>query len=154
VGGLQYDVTLFTGLYNANTAKFNTAANGGVMPWWTGGTSATAIDFATAVGTSFGQNLNTAFGRTYGPIFAYKYFNGSILSMATFSNFAQSVQATQWIKADNGVYAQATLYTAPAAAAPGPLPLFGAGAAFGFSRQLRKRIQASRVLAGSDQPRA
>ncbi|MFN9610686.1 MAG: hypothetical protein ACK546_00810 [bacterium] len=26
---------------------------------------------------------------------------------------------------------------------PGPLPLFGAGAAFGFSRRLRQRIQRS-----------
>jgi hypothetical protein len=29
---------------------------------------------------------------------------------------------------------------APAAAVPGPLPLLGAGAAFGWSRRLRKRI--------------
>ncbi|MFM7269843.1 MAG: hypothetical protein ACKOZT_14895 [Cyanobium sp.] len=40
-------------------------------------------------------------------------------------------------------WAQASLCTAPAAV-PGPLPLFGAGAAFGFSRRLRKRIQAAR----------
>jgi len=31
---------------------------------------------------------------------------------------------------------------APSAAVPGPLPLFGAGAAFGWSRRLRKRIAA------------
>ncbi|MEI6110888.1 MAG: hypothetical protein WCP63_04335 [Cyanobium sp. ELA712] len=37
-------------------------------------------------------------------------------------------------------YAPATLYTAPTAA-PGPLPLFGAAAAFGFSRKLRKRLK-------------
>jgi hypothetical protein len=30
----------------------------------------------------------------------------------------------------------------PAAAVPGPLPLFGAGVAFGWSRRLRKRIAA------------
>ena len=29
----------------------------------------------------------------------------------------------------------------PAASAPGPLPFLGAGAAFGFSRKLRKRIK-------------
>ena len=28
----------------------------------------------------------------------------------------------------------------PAAAVPGPLPLLGAGAAFGFSRRLRRRV--------------
>ena len=33
VGGQDWDVTTFTGAYNDNTAKFQTAANGGVMPW-------------------------------------------------------------------------------------------------------------------------
>jgi hypothetical protein len=32
VGGTQYDVTTFTGSYNSDTNKFETAANGGVMP--------------------------------------------------------------------------------------------------------------------------
>jgi hypothetical protein len=50
-------------------------------------------------------------------------------------------------------WAQATLYTAPTAA-PGPLPLFGAAAAFGFSRKLRKRIQGARLPIGSSQPLA
>lgn len=36
---------------------------------------------------------------------------------------------------------------------PGPLPLFGAAAAFGFSRKLRKRVHASRSLT-STQPTA
>lgn len=44
-------------------------------------------------------------------------------------------------------------YTAPAPV-PGPLPLFGAAAAFGFSRKLRKRIQESRLTDGSCQPLA
>jgi len=48
-------------------------------------------------------------------------------------------------------YAQATLYTAPA---PGPLPLFGAAAAFGFSRKLRKRIKLEPAALGSALPQA
>jgi hypothetical protein len=52
VGGVQYDVTTFTGTANNNTSNFATAANGGVMPWW--GSSASAQEFATAVGTSLG----------------------------------------------------------------------------------------------------
>ena len=48
-------------------------------------------------------------------------------------------------------YAQATLCTAPA---PGPLPLFGAAAAFGFSRQLRKRIKLEPAALGSALPQA
>jgi hypothetical protein len=52
VGGLTYDVTTFTGTYDANTSSFNTAANGGVMPWW--GSSTLASQFATAVLGSLG----------------------------------------------------------------------------------------------------
>jgi hypothetical protein len=36
VNSVQYDVTTFTGTYNDNISKFETAANGGVMPWWGG----------------------------------------------------------------------------------------------------------------------
>ena len=32
---------------------------------------------------------------------------------------------------------------------PGPLPVLGAGAAFGFSRRMRRRIRQSRFVAGS-----
>jgi len=56
VGGVQYDVTTFTGTYSANTSKFETTANGGVMPWWDGSffSAALANSFATAVGTNLG----------------------------------------------------------------------------------------------------
>ena len=49
------------------------------------------------------------------------------------------------------VYAQVLPAAAPV---PAPLPLFGAGAAFGFSRQLRKRIQVARKPLATSQPRA
>ena len=35
-GPQQWNVTTFTGSYNANTSKFNTAANGGMMPLYNG----------------------------------------------------------------------------------------------------------------------
>ncbi|MCX5960593.1 MAG: hypothetical protein NT053_12430 [Cyanobacteria bacterium] len=38
--------------------------------------------------------------------------------------------------------------------APGPLPLFGAAAAFGFSRKLRKRIKLAPAALGSSRPQA
>ena len=66
VGGLQYDVTTFTGSYNnfngspnGNTSKFETAANGGSMPWWN--SQSLAIDFSLAVGNNFGANLQYAY---------------------------------------------------------------------------------------------
>jgi hypothetical protein len=59
VGGQDWDVTTFTGAYNDNTAKFQTAANGGVMPWW--GSESLAGEFATTVSNSLGfPNLDGA----------------------------------------------------------------------------------------------
>jgi len=55
VGGVQYDVTTFTGTYSANTSKFALPANGGVMPWWDDSFPYNiANDFALAVGSSLG----------------------------------------------------------------------------------------------------
>jgi len=159
VGGVQYDVTTFTGSYDDNTSKFETAANNGVMPWW--GSSSNATAFASAVGTNLGTPNNP-----YGPLFAHSYDpnyedgTGVIISIV----FADFIQGNTIF--NNGiinpsdpftVYAQATLYTAPTPApapAPGPLPLFGAAAAFGFSRKLRKRIKLAPGVLASSQPMA
>ena len=46
VNGQNWNVTTFTGSYNANTSKFKTAANGGMMPWW--GNLTLANSFALA----------------------------------------------------------------------------------------------------------
>ena len=46
------------------------------------------------------------------------------------------------------------LYPPPAASAPGPLPLLGAGAVFGFSRKLRKRIKLVPGALGTSLPQA
>jgi len=48
VGGLQYDVTTFTGTYNADTSKFAQPPAAGMMPWW--GSSSLASQFSTAGG--------------------------------------------------------------------------------------------------------
>ena len=34
VGGNAFDVTMFTGSYNAEPTKFTLPSEGGVMPWW------------------------------------------------------------------------------------------------------------------------
>jgi hypothetical protein len=66
VGGVQYDVTTFTGSYDANTSKFALPPAPGVMPWW--GSSSNATAFASAVGTNLGTPNNP-----YGPFFAHSY---------------------------------------------------------------------------------
>jgi hypothetical protein len=145
VGGVQYDVTTFTGTYNDNISKFATPANGGVMPWWTGaavGEGILANAFATQVGLGLGlPNSGT------GPAFGYRDFGGIQNFRVNSSNttFNQAVGHGQTF-----TYAQATLYTP----VPGPLPLFGAAAAFGFSRKLRKRIKLAPNALGSALPLA
>ena len=43
VGGQDYDVTTFTGSYNANKSKFNLPSAGGLMPWWGSDTTSQAF---------------------------------------------------------------------------------------------------------------
>lgn len=155
VNNVQYDVTTFTGSYNANSSKFNTAANGGVMPWWGDGTL--AGDFANAVQSALG-GPNYFLANTWSPYFAYGLKNSGangIRAAAYFMNAWQQgpvydigSQGDGPLLSDSGVWAQATLYTAPASV-PAPLPIFGAGAAFGFSRRLRRRIQLARPQAST-----
>jgi hypothetical protein len=165
VGGLQYDVTTFTGSYNGggDTNKFAPPPAPGVMPWWGDQSKATA--FATAVGDGLGAPNG---GSTPdGPYFAYEYdpnynsgFGPSPAVLMSFrSNSANppAVISSQYNPSGSAAWAQAALVSspaAPAAAAPGPLPLFGAAAAFGFSRRLRKRIEGARLPIGSSQPLA
>jgi hypothetical protein len=137
VGGQNYDVTTFTRTYNGNTSKFETVANGGEMPWW--GSQSTANDFANAVNDGLGTP-NTAFG----PYFAYSQsldmgLPPAVDAMSYVPSFG-TTQNPSIIKSSTATYALAAL-VAPPAAAPSPLPIFGAAAAFGASRQLRKRIK-------------
>jgi hypothetical protein len=73
VGGVQYDVTQFTGDYDSNIIKFETAANGGVMPWF--GSQSQAASFAIALGGALGYSAENNIGenppQTNGPFFAW-----------------------------------------------------------------------------------
>jgi hypothetical protein len=147
-GPQQWDVTTFTGTYNANSSKFETPANGGVMPWWTPspiglGSSSLAQSFASAVDNQLGFfPLNGPDG----PFFGYQTRYGNEVSFA--AGFPPTgccyTGGVGW--ATNRTWAQATLVPAPA---PGPLPALGAAAAFGFSRKLRQRINVSKAVAAS-----
>jgi hypothetical protein len=145
VGGQDWDVTTFTGSYNVNTSKFATAANGGVMPWW--GDSSKAGQFSALVDTQLCSSLNACgtIGHVCGPFFAYYLSSGAIQNWRL-NNTLNQQQNTSPSGAGFSVsrtWAQATLYTPPAAPVPGPLSALGGAAALGFSRQLRKRIKGS-----------
>jgi hypothetical protein len=126
VGGQQYDITTFEGTYSTDTVKFNTASNGGSMPWW--GNPTLADDFATTVQESLGLPNSGIIG----PLFADEASGGSVsVSYWLFGTLgSNSVN-----ESDSWTFAQATLYEVP-----GPLPLLGAAAAFNMSRRLRRRI--------------
>jgi hypothetical protein len=145
VGGVQYDVATCTGTYNANISKFETAANRGVMPWW--GDSTMAQAFAVQAGSSHGALNSNLFGEFLG----YQK-TGNIISTYRWDVLASDVGTGSVAAQFSRAWAQATLYTPPAA--PGPLPLFGAAAGFGFSRKLRKRIQVARKPQVSNLPLA
>lgn len=76
-------------------------------------------------------------------------FSDSIVSSATFNGttlaslgFTTSGLIGTWSFTGTSETIQVVLGNPPAAAVPGPLPLLGIGAAFGWSRRLRKRIAA------------
>ena len=133
VSGLTYEVKTFTGSANANAGKFSTA----FMPWF--GNQSLATTFATAVGSQLGTpNLLVT-----GPLFTYSRTTVPVLSFLNTTNNSvfQSVTGTTVtnipvLRSLSATYAEATQV-------PGPLPLLGVGAAFGFSRRLRCRIRRS-----------
>jgi len=149
VNSQDWNVTTFTGKYNANTSKFALPSSGGVMPWW--GNNSLASSFATAVGSSLGAVNRTG---AWGPLFGYNTTSGPNrvlfggFTIADNSSFSTGVTDT----GTSYAWAQATPVSSPqAAAVPGPLPALGAAAAFGYSRKLRKRIKGStKIGSGTD----
>jgi len=148
VGGLDYDVTTFSGSYNDNTSQFNLPPVG-VMPWWHD--RSMALEFATAVAGS----LERPNDGVKGPYFAYNIYwaDESVVFAYALGTTADpdaigDAYAIIYSPPDR-VYAAAVPY-AGLAAAPGPLPALGAATAFGFSRKLRKRIKSSKGASKAD----
>ena len=73
------------------------------------------------------------------PIVSSATFNGETLASL---GFTTSGLIGTWSLTGTSETIQVFLGNPPAAAVPGPLPLLGIGAAFGWSRRLRKRIAA------------
>jgi hypothetical protein len=142
VDGQDWDVTTFAGGYYENSSKFETPANGGVMPWWNN--HDLAYSFTAAVSSSLGDE---------GPYFAYYTDPTTYGGVGTIGVFIYNSDHPMTIfgagkhgigpgYGGHSAWAQATPYASPAAV-PGPLPLFGVAAAFGYSRKLRQRIKCS-----------
>ncbi|MEB3207297.1 MAG: hypothetical protein VKK63_00075 [Synechococcus sp.] len=135
-----WDVTTFEGTYNNNVSLLQN------QEWW--GSQATAEKFASAVGD--GLNFPNFFG-TIGPYFAFGVSQVN-LGFIRFNLVNSNVETVLGVNTDlpatlnaNLTWAAATKVAAPSSeSVPGPLPILGVAAAFGFSRKLRKRIKLHR----------
>jgi hypothetical protein len=127
VGDTNYELSSFVGNYNDNASRFTV----GEMPWF--GNSSLAQQFAAALGSGLG--LPNGSGNA-GPLFAYSA-TSSLVSVVYYRPFL-----TTGLSVPSSVnYTFAVSAQAPSpSAVPGPLPLFGAAAAFGWSRRLRSRV--------------
>ncbi len=127
VGGHPYDVTVLNTAYANSTGMFQLPP-AGAMPWW--GDDMLASEFAAEVYNSLGAGWDA----NYGPVFAHGESLGQVLGLTqSISNPLDQIDVTLTTNTTM-TYAIATTPV------PGPLPLFGAAAAFGWSRRLRKRL--------------
>ena len=135
VNSIDYDVSFFNTSYNSNSIIFQIPPSG-QMPWWGDGTGNLAAEFAQQVYNNLGPGPTSG----YGPVFAYELSGSDILGISQDLSNALS-QNDETIANNLDVnYAIATPLNSAPIFVPAPLPVFGAAAAFGLSRQLRKRI--------------
>jgi hypothetical protein len=133
VGSIDYDVTVFKGSYSINSALFQLPPAGKV-PWW--GSDTMAINFAEQVYDQLGEGPSVG----YGPVFAYEHSGTDILGISQNLSNPSSQQDETIAENAEVIYAIATPLNSAPVSVPAPLPVFGAAAAFGWSRQIRKRI--------------
>ena len=154
VGGLNYDVTTFTGSYNDHKSKF-AQTPGGVMPWW--GDSSLATQFSNALGYSLGapNSIETLSAGSptkinVGPYFAYNGIVDKITFLLSDTAATYHPNPSPLIFSVDLNSSVAWAQVAPkTSTVPGPVPVIGAFAAFGFSRKLRKRIKLSTNISAS-----
>ena len=133
VNGTQYDLDVFDGPYLGKESLFSSVAPG-EMPWW--GDENKAIDFASQV---FDQLLE---GSTPGnsPLFAFEVIGSDVNGWSSdilspnnlyFESFGTGVSVK---------YVVGSPLSTGVSSVPGPLPIFGAAAAFSWSRRIRRRL--------------
>jgi hypothetical protein len=134
-------------IINTVTGEFGGGGIRGIdlksMPWWSGTfrDSTIAEQFATAVSTFFGY---PNYEGSIGPLFAASEI-GNVSRNATIEQGSgPDAQLFDVIRFDSFTYAYAVPSNSNPAVpeVPGPVPLLGAAAAFGYSRKLRNRIKA------------
>jgi hypothetical protein len=145
VGGLQHTIGMM------NTSGWTSASNtfnytitvttvGFTLDQWaaTGGSSILGSGFTstvTATNSAPSPNPNGAVN-AFTTVLSPSTFTAGTLSSAFTNTF--NVTSQGFTTFDNSVDQKAAT-----SSVPGPLPILGAGAAFGFSRKLRSRIKAA-----------
>ena len=127
--------------------SFGWTGNAATTPWTQTGLTSTSVTLpstGTSVNAITGDNSNGSIvkGSAFGTTFAVRF----TVPTTTSSNNGQIGVRVGNTGAPAGNQSQTRLYNAttsspPATGTPGPLPLIGAGAAFGFSRRLRSRVR-------------
>lgn len=149
VNNEQWDVTTVQGKFrdpgSGLSALGVTLTNTANAPWW--GSQSLANSFASAVAGNLGYPNPCPIGpgSCDGPYFAYalnvdpNYINAAYVNQGTGGNQVfDSIQNSGYSPPGGFLtYATATRVNAQV---PAPLPIFGAAAAFGYSRKLRKRL--------------
>ena len=133
VDGTQYDLDVFDGPYLGNESLFSSVAPG-EMAWW--GDEAMAIDFASQV---FDQLLE---GTTTGnsPLFAYEVVGSDVNGWSSDILSPNSLYFESFGTGVSVKYAVGRPLSTGVSSVPGPLPIFGAAAAFSWSRRIRRRL--------------
>lgn len=147
VNGQLWRLDTVTTSYTASPRLFNTAAAGGAMPWWGDGTGTLAAAFASALLAANPSQSVFGYPNPVGstpnqrsPFFAWDYQpvapQVSYVSLELPGPTVTAIGASS-LKVNQSTTREFFIATAQV---PGPLPLFGAAAAFGWSRRLRRRL--------------
>lgn len=134
VNGTQYDLGVFASPYLGKESLFSSVAPG-EMPWW--GDEAKAIDFASQV---FDQLLE---GSTPGnsPLFAFEVVGSDVNGWSSDILSPNSLYFESFGTGESIKYAVGRPLSTDVSSVPGPLPVFGAAAAFSWSRRIRRRLR-------------
>ena len=131
---------LFATAYNGSSADLGLkTANDGILGDLpsTPGTIGGPLFFTALQTRNFGPNsLTQATGQFYTNTAAVN-FGSNISGAGSLSNVTPQSQVWSVFKCTSGSCASTP---PPTSAVPGPLPLLGVGAAFGYSRRLRQRV--------------